>query len=131
MHSTIARCAMQSVWNCTPNSFQAEVIPLILQIITNDKVPGLIFLAQQTGSGKSSAPQVASVVSSGVTIIIECAQSLGSDQALKIKQVFTKIGSLVCACQLDTHKTNKDRNALASNMLSIMKEKNISPSTKE
>ena len=85
MHSTIARCAMQSVWNHTPNQFQAEAILLILQMIANDKVPELILLVQSTSSGKSSVPQTTSVVSSDVTIIIECTQSLGSYQASKIK----------------------------------------------
>ena len=69
MNATIVRCAVQSDWNCSHNQFQAEVIPLILRMIANDKVPEPIILIQPTVSGKPSVPQTALVVFSGVTII--------------------------------------------------------------
>jgi superfamily II DNA helicase RecQ len=78
---------------------------------------------QPTGSGKSSVPQTASVVTSGVTFIIECTQSLGSDQASKIKQATTSNGALVYAHQLDLLKTNDERNALATNIHTVMSDK--------
>ena len=117
---------MQSVWNRTPDPFQAEVTPLILQMIANDKVPEPILVVQPTSSGKSSVPQTVSVVCSGVTIILECTQALGSEQASKITQASKSNGALVHACQLDTYKTTQDRKAFASNMLSIMKEEHHS-----
>ena len=55
MHSNIVRCAIQSVWNRAPNLFQAEVIPLILQMFSNDKIPEPILLVQPSDSGKMSS----------------------------------------------------------------------------
>ena len=125
MHSNIARCAMQSVWNRTPNPFQAELIPLILQMIANDKVPEPILLVQSTSSGKSSIPQTASVTTSGVTAIIERAQSSGSNQVSKIKHASKSNGPLFCALQLDMYKVNNNYSAFARRKLSAISEKNL------
>ena len=97
MYSSIARSAMETVWNRSPNDFQSEVIPFILQMIAQDITPQPILLVQPTGSGKSSVPQTASVVSSGVTFIIECTQSLGSDQASKINPSSSSNGITITA----------------------------------
>ena len=71
MYSSIAKRAMEEVWDRSPNHFQSEIIPLILQMMTGDLTSEGLLLVQPTGSGKSSVPQTASVVTSGVTIIIE------------------------------------------------------------
>ena len=54
-------------------------------MIENDKNAELILLTLQTGSSKSSVPQIASDATSGTIIIIECTQYLGLDEASKIK----------------------------------------------
>ena len=77
---------MEQVWDRSPNSFQSEIIPLILQMMAGDLVSEGLLLVQPTGSGKSSVPQTASVVTSGATIVIEPTLSLSSDQASKFNQ---------------------------------------------
>ncbi len=54
MYTSIARDAMQKVWNHSPNPFQTKIIPIILQMMSGDKVPRPLFLVQTTGSGKLS-----------------------------------------------------------------------------
>lgn len=92
-------------------------------MVTHDKMPEPILLVQPTGSGKSSVPQNVSVVTSGVTFIIECTQSLGSDQASKIVQASTAHGALVYAYQLDVFKTNLERADLSNNIGTVLSEK--------
>ena len=70
MYSSIAKQAMEEVWGQSPNSFQSEIIPVILQMMTGDLASEGLLLVQPTGSGKSSVPQTASVVTSGATIVI-------------------------------------------------------------
>ena len=108
MYTSIACSAMETMWNRTPNDFQSEVIPFILQMIAKDITPQPILLVQPTGSGKSSVPQTSSVVSSCVSFIVECTQSLGSDQASKMNPSSTSNGCLVYAYQLDLYKNNSE-----------------------
>ena len=87
--------------------------------------PMAVFLVQLTGSRKSSVSQtVLSVVTSSVTFIIKCTQSLELDQASKISQASTTTGAKVYAYQLDAYKTNLECIELADdNIHSIMTKK--------
>jgi superfamily II DNA helicase RecQ len=86
MYSSIAKQAMEEVWGCTPNCFQAKIIPTILQMLAKDLSPQALLLVQPTGSGKSAIPQTTSVVTNGVSIVIEPTLALSSDQASKYKR---------------------------------------------
>ena len=116
---------MQTVWNRTPNRFQSDVIPIILQMMTGDKSPRPLLLVQPTGSGKSAVPQTAAVVTSGITFIIECTQSLGADQASKILQSRTTPGLTVHAHQLDVIKTTADRMTISDQIRNVLSAKKV------
>ena len=45
---------MEEFWGRSPNRFQNEVMPTILQMLSNDLPPEALILAQPTESGKSS-----------------------------------------------------------------------------
>ena len=92
-------------------------------MVAKDKPAKPILLVQPTGSGKSTVPQTSSITTSGVTFIVECTQSLGSDQASKIKQASTSDHTHVYGHQLDLVKTTHERIALANNIISVMDEK--------
>ena len=62
MYSSIAKQAMEQVWGRRLNHFQIQIIPAILQMLTNDLTPQGLLLVQPTGSGKSSVPQTASII---------------------------------------------------------------------
>ena len=64
-------------------------------MLTNDLTPQGLLLIQPTGSGKSSVPQTASIISNGVTIIIEPTLALSSDQASKFQSASNGHSSLV------------------------------------
>ena len=126
MYSSIAKQAMEEVWDRSPNNFQSEIIPLILQMMAGDLASNGLLLVQPTGSGKSSVPQTASVVTSGVTIIIEPTLSLSSDQASKFNQATNVPGGLVYSYQLDFQKKDEQKKLLASNIINVLKEKRTS-----
>ena len=123
MCSSIAKRAMEEVWDRFPNHFQSAIIPLTLQMMTGDLTSEGLLLAQPTGSGKSSVPQTASVVTSGATIIIEPTLALSSDQSSKFNQTTNVEGVLACSYELDCQKSNEQRNALANNIMKVLKEK--------
>ena len=123
MYSSIAKRAMEEVWGRTPNHFQSEIIPLILQMMAGDLTSEALLLVQPTGSGKSSVPQTASVITSGVTIIIEPTLSLSSDQSSKFNHATNVPGGLVYSYQLDLHKNEEQRTMLATNILTVLKRK--------
>ena len=123
MYSSICKQAMEEVWHRSPNNFQSEIIPLILQMMAGDLASEGLLLVQPTGSGKSSVPQTASVVTSGVTIIIEPTLSLSSDQASKFNNATNVPGGLVYAYQLDFQKKEHQKVQLANNILNVMKQK--------
>ena len=123
MYSSIAKRAMEEVWDRSPNHFQSEIIPLILQMMAGDLTPEGLLLVQPTGSGKSSVPQTASVITSGATIIIEPTLSLSSDQSSKFNHAKNVPGGLVYSYQLDFQKNEAQRNVLATNILNVLKRK--------
>ena len=123
MYSSIAKQAMEEVWGRTPNRFQIEIIPTILQMLTKDLSPEALLLVQPTGSGKSAVPQTTSVVTNGVSIIIEPTLALSSDQSSKFDTASKEHGGLVYSYQIDTYKNDKDRQRLANNILSVLREK--------
>jgi hypothetical protein len=51
MYSSIAKEAMEQVWGRTPNRFQTDIIPTILQMLSKDMCPEALLLVQPTGSG--------------------------------------------------------------------------------
>ena len=124
MYSSIAKEAMEQVWGRTPNRFQTEIIPTILQMMTKDVLPEALLLVQPTGSGKSAVPQTTSVVTNGVSIIIEPTLALSSDQASKFDNASNEHGGLVYSYQLDLYKKDDERQLLANNILSILRKKN-------
>ena len=109
MCSSTTKQAMEQVWDRSPNSFQSETIPPMLQTMAGVLVFEGLLLAQPTGSGKSSVPQTVSVVTSGATIVIEPALSLSSDQSSKFDQATSAPGGLVHSCQLDLQKKNNKK----------------------
>ena len=123
MYSSIAKQAMEEVWGRTPNRFQIEIIPTILQMLTKDVIPEGLLLVQPTGSGKSSVPQTASVVTNGVTIIIEPTLALSSDQSSKFDSASNDHGGVVYSYQLDLYKNDNDRQLLSNNIVSVLKRK--------
>ena len=123
MYSSIAKQAMEEVWGRTPNRFQKEIIPTILQMLTKDLSPQALLLVQPTGSGKSAVPQTSSVVTNGVSIIIEPTLALSSDQSSKFDTASNKHGGLVYSYQLDLYKNDNDRKDVANNILSVLRQK--------
>ena len=123
MYSSIAKEAMEEVWGRSPNRFQIEIIPTILQMLTNDLRPEALLLVQPTGSGKSTVPQTASVVTNGVSIIIEPTLALSSDQASKFEKASKDFGGLVYSYQLDLYKKEDERQRLSTDILSVMHDK--------
>ena len=123
MYSSIAKQAMEEVWGRTPNRFQTEIIPTILQMLTKDLSPEALLLVQPTGSGKSAVPQTTSVVTNGVSIIIEPTLALSSDQASKFDKASKEYGGLVYSYQLDLYKKDNDRQALANNIITVLEKK--------
>ena len=126
MCSSIATRAMEEVWGRTPNHFQSKIIPLTLQMMAGDLTPQALLLVQPAGSGKFSVPQTASVVSSGVTIIIELTLALSSDQSSKFTHATNVQSVVVHAYQLDFQKNDNQRNLLANNLLRVLQQKAIS-----
>ena len=126
MYSSIAKQAMEEVWGQTPNRFQTEIIPTILQMLTKDLSPEALLLVQPTGSGKSAVPQTTSVVTNGVSIIIEPTLALSSDQASKFDTASKEYGGLVYSYQLDLYKTDNQKQALANNIISVLQKKETS-----
>ena len=120
MYSSIAKEAMEQVWGRTPNRFQIAIIPTILQMLTKDLSPEVLLLVQPTGSGKSAVPQTASVVTNGVSIIIEPTLALSSDQASKFDTASKDYRGLVYSYQLDLYKKDDERQLLSNNILSVM-----------
>ena len=92
MCSSIAKRAMEEAWDRSPNHFQSEIIPLMLQMMTGYLTSEGLLLLQPTGSGKASVPQTASVVTSGATIIIEPTLALSSDQSSKFNHTMIVLG---------------------------------------
>ena len=123
MYSSIAKEAMEEVWGRSPNRFQIEIIPTILQMLTKDSRPEALLLVQPTGSGKSTVPQTASVVTNGVSIIIEPTLALSSDQASKFENASKDFGGLVYSYQLDLYKKEDQRQRLSTDILSVMHDK--------
>ena len=123
MYSSIAKEAMEEVWGRSPNRFQIEIIPTILQMLTKDLSPEALLLVQPTGSGKSAVPQTTSVVTNGVSIIIEPTLALSSDQSSKFDSASKEHGGLVYAYQLDLYKNDNDRQMLANSITSVLTEK--------
>jgi hypothetical protein len=123
MYSSIAKQAMEEVWGRTPNRFQIEIIPNILQMLSNDQPAEALLLVQPTGSGKSAVPQTASVITNGVSIIIEPTLALSSDQSSKFDSASKDHGGVVFSYQLDLYKHDKDRQCLSNNILSILRKK--------
>jgi superfamily II DNA helicase RecQ len=123
MYSSICKQAMEEVWHRSPNAFQSEIIPLILQMMAGDLPSEGLLLVQPTGSGKSSVPQTASVVTSGATIVIEPTLALSSDQASKFKAATNVPGGNVYSYQLDFQKNEQQRQELANNILTVLKQK--------
>ena len=79
MYSSIAKeRVMEEVWDHSPNQFQSEIIPLIIQMMAGDLTPEALLLVQPTGSGKLSVPQTASVITSSAMIIIKLTLLLSS-----------------------------------------------------
>ena len=124
MYLSIAKDAMEEVWGHTPNRFQIKIIPTILQMLTNDLRPEALLLIQPTGSGKSTVLQTASVVTNGVSIIIEPTLALSSDQASKFQQASKNFSSLAYSYQLNLYKKEDKRQRLSTDILSVMKGKN-------
>ena len=125
MYSSITKRAMEEVWGRSPNHFQSEIIPLIMQMMAGDLTPEGLLLVQPTGSGKSPVPQIASDITSGTTIIIEPTLSLSSDQSSKFNHAKNVPGGLVYSYQLDFQKNEAQRNVLATNMLNVLKKKQL------
>lgn len=123
MYSLIAKQAMEEVWGRTPNRFQTEIIPTILQMLTKDLSPEALLLVQPTGSGKSAVPQTTSVVTNGVSIIIEPTLALSSDQASKFKAASKDNGVVVYSYQLDLLKKDKERHDLSNKIISVLQTK--------
>jgi hypothetical protein len=123
MYSSIAKHTMEEVWGRSPNHFQIEIIPTILQMLSKDLSPEALLLVQPTGSGKSAVPQTASVVTNGVYIIIEPTLALSSDQSSKFDTVSNTHGGLVYSYKLDLYKSDSDKQDLAKNMLSVLRKK--------
>lgn len=110
----VAEIAMREVWNKTPHSYQKEVIPHIIDMIRGNITPSSILLVQPTGSGKSTVPQTCSVVTNGVTLIMETTISLSSDQISKIVPKEGYNGSTIMSFQLDKFKKKSERQKIVS-----------------
>ena len=123
MYSSIAKEAMEQVWGRSPNRFQSDIIPIILQMLSKDMCPEALLLVQPTGSGKSAVPQTASVVTNGVSIIIEPTLALSSDQASKFDMASKDYGGLVYSYQLDLYKKDDERKSLSNYILSLLRKK--------
>ena len=93
-------------------------------MLTNDLRPEALLLIQPTGSGKSTVLQTASVVTNGVSIIIEPTLALSSDQASKFQQASKNFSSLAYSYQLNLYKKEDKRQRLSTDILSVMKGKN-------
>ena len=74
---------MDEVWGRSPNRFQYEIAPTILQMLSNDFSPEAWSLVQPTRSDKSGAPQRASAIVNRVSVIIEPTLAISSDQMSK------------------------------------------------
>ena len=83
----------------------------------------VLMLVQPTGSGKSSVPQTASVVTSGTMIIIKPTLALCSDQSSKFNHATNIPGGHVYSCQLDFQKNEEQRIMFTNNIVTVLKQK--------
>ena len=87
--------------------------------------PSSVLLVQGTGSGKSTVPQTVSVVTCGITLVIENTLSLGADQCSKFEKAVQNHGP-VQEFQLDALKTEDEINALKDLILTLPSDTNSS-----
>ena len=82
-------------------------------MINKQASPQPILLIQRMGSGKSSVYQTLSIIDIGITIVVECTFSLGSDQLSKMNDK-TYDGGTLLSYQVDSLKSCTDQIAVSA-----------------
>ena len=113
----ITNSAMHSTFNRTPRPFQSAIISHLLKMMAFEIPPEPVLMIQPTGSGKSTIPLTCSIVTSGVTIVVENTLALSSDQTSKISSLVTTGSKDIKAYQLDIFKLPHELRRLVNAIL--------------
>ena len=79
---TLTVDVMQQLFGFTPRPFQKVAMPHIIK--TNKDHCSPILLVHGTGGGKSSTCQTISIIKGGITLVVQNALSLSSDQCQRL-----------------------------------------------
>jgi superfamily II DNA helicase RecQ len=117
----LSTVAMHNVSGKMPYQRQLQIICHLSLMKTIDAsiCPGAVLLVRPNGGGKSSVPDVCSVMCAGVSLTITPLLSLGTDQTQKIRQNTSKDGGPVHAYHLDELRCPKGQKLLSDQLLSL------------